>query len=630
MVSEAGDVQSFLAQHPPFNQLSESQLEYASNNVLVAFSKSGNKLALNISDPVASTVGMLIVRSGSLELRDKRGVLIDRLSSGDYFVPEALRDDAGDSPDAVVLEDCLYYELGDDALHSLAAANEEIAAIQKSGQKAVAETATQQGRRSTESTVQHAADKPVYIQRVRDTMSNVVISVAPDTSIRDAARLMNQHNISSLLIEDDRRLVGIITDRDFRIRVLAEGVPDNEPVRRVMTCDPMSIDLNTELHDAQLKMMAEGVRHLPVMDEQALVGMISQTDILRANNIEPVSLNFAINRAASVSELRVIARGIPPLIVKMVERDTLAVEVGKILTTLSDGLTRRLIKLAENRYGNPPCEYAWLAFGSQARQELALGSDQDNALLLPDSIGENDREYFDKFAAFINDALDLCGMPYCPGGIMAKNKQWRLSLSQWIRTFAKWIEEPSPKAVMHSSIFFDMRGIYGNAEFVAELQAEVLDRARKNTIFLAMLCDNALLHSPPLGFFKTFVLESDGEHNNTLNLKKRGTIPIVDIARMYALSVGNDTLNTIERLQAVHRAGVMSREMSESLIDAHEFIAGLRLDAQGKRYAAGHKADNYLDPTELSPLLRHQLKDAFNIVRDAQTAMKARFGGGVL
>ena len=205
-----------------------------------------------------------------------------------------------------------------------------------------------------------------------------------------------------------------------------------------------------------------------------------------------------------------------------------------------------------------------------------------------------------------------------------------MTLQDWQRCFSAWIEEPSPKAVMHSSIFFDMRCISGNKELVIELQEYVLQRARTNTIFLAMMCDNALLHSPPLGFFKTFVLETDGDHKNTLDLKKRGTIPIVDIARNYALSVGVPALNSIDRLHAIEQAGAMSREMSYSLIDAHEFIAGIRLEAQGKQYSAGLKADNYLDPKELSPLLRHQLKDAFNLVRQAQAAMKARFGGGVI
>ena len=461
-------------------------------------------------------------------------------------------------------------------------------------------------------------------------MSSNVVSTVPETSIREAAQLMNDRHVSSLLIVDDNNLVGIITDRDFRTRVLSAGVADTEKIEDIMTATPMCIDISSRLHDAQLKMMSEGVHHLPVLQDEKPVGIITPSDILRANNIEPLSLVRAINRAHDIKDLSIAAEGIPALVVRLIESDVRAVEVGKIITTLSDSITRRLLFLSEQKYGAPPCKYAWLAFGSQARQEQVLGSDQDNGLLLPDATTAEEAAYFEAFSGFVNDGLDACGMPYCPGDIMARNEKWRLTLKGWKDCFSHWIEEPSPKAVMHSSIFFDMRHIAGDATLTRGLRDYVLDRAQSNTIFLAMMCENALLHSPPLGFFKTFVLESDGDHNNTLELKKRGTIPIVDIARNYSLSAGLKPLNTIERLQAMAQAGVMSREMAYSLIDAHEFIAGIRLEAQGKQFRAGLKVDNYLDPTELSPLVRHQIKDAFHVVRDAQSAMKMRFGGGVI
>ena len=630
MVSEAGDVQTFLAQHPPFNHLSEKQLEFASNNIFVAFSKSGSELQARQSAADAYKVGMLIVRSGSLEVRSDKDVLIDRLSEGDYLIPGALARDSENKPHISVLEDCLYYELTDYAFQTLSAGSSEIAALGEDDKTRL----THVHSIVTDSDLHQHADqlsKDAYLtQKVKDNMSTGVVSTSPHTSIREAAQLMKQNHVSSLLIKDGKKLVGIITDRDFRTRVLAEGLSDQEKVEQVMTRSPMCIDVSSRLHDAQLKMMSEGVHHLPVLQDDDPVGIITPSDIMRANNIEPLSLVRAINRAVNIEELGLASEGIPALVVRLIERDVRAIEVGKIITTLADSTTRRLLVLSEQKYGKPPCEYAWLAFGSQARQEQVLGSDQDNGLLLPDDVSEQDAAYFEDFASFVNDGLDACGMPYCPGEIMAKNEKWRMTLKGWKARFAGWIEEPSPKAVMHSSIFFDMRHIAGKAELTKALRKNVLQRAQSNTIFLAMMCENALLHSPPLGFFKTFVLESDGDHNNTLELKKRGTIPIVDIARNYSLSAGLKPLNTIERLQAMEKAGVMSKEMAYSLIDAHEFIAGIRLEAQGKQFRAGVKVDNYMDPKDLSPLVRHQIKDAFHVVRDAQSAMKMRFGGGVI
>ena len=630
MVSEAGDVQTFLAQHPPFNHLTDKQLEFASNNIFVAFSKSGSELQSISKSDASYVVGMLVVRSGSLEVRTDKDVLIDRLSEGDYLIPGLLASDTGNKPRIFVLEDCLYYELTDYAFQTLSAGSSEIAALSEDDKTRL----THVQLTNADTDLQHHADqlsKDAYLtQHVKDNMSSGVVSTSPQTSIREAAQLMKQRQVSSLLITDGRDLVGIITDRDFRTRVLAEGVSDSEKVETVMTRTPMCIDVSSRLHDAQLKMMSEGVHHLPVIQDENPVGIITPSDIMRANNIEPLSLVRSINRAINIEELSLASEGIPALVVRLIERDVRAIEVGKIITTLADSTTRRLLTLSEQKFGAPPCDYAWLAFGSQARQEQVLGSDQDNGLLLPDDVSVDDAAYFKDFSGFVNDGLDACGMPYCPGEIMARNEKWRMTLKGWKACFAGWIEEPSPKAVMHSSIFFDMRHIAGKPELTKALRASVLKRAQSNTIFLAMMCENALLHSPPLGFFKTFVLESDGDHNNRLELKKRGTIPIVDIARNYALSAGLKPLNTIERLQAIEKAGKMSEEMAYSLIDAHEFIAGIRLEAQGKQFRAGVNVNNHLDPEDLSPLVRHQLKDAFHVVRDAQSAMKVRFGGGVI
>lgn len=636
MVSETGDVQVFLARHPPFNHLSEKQLEFASKNIFVAFSKSGSELPPNQLGNDNYKVGMFIVRSGSLEIKTNKGVLIDRLSEGDYLIPGLLIADTENNPRVFVLEDCLYYELTESAFVSLSAGSSDIAALSADNKMRLThvQPVDVYVDNDHDSELHRYADqlsKDAYLtQQVKDHMSNGVVCASAQTSIREAAQLMKENHVSSLLIKHEKNLIGIITDRDLRTRVLAEGVADSEKIEQVMTRSPMCIDVSSRLHDAQLKMMAEGVHHLPVMYEENPVGIITPSDILRANNIEPLSLVRAINRALNMEQLRLASEGIPALVVRLIERDVRAVEVGKIITTLADSTTRRLLVLSEQKFGKPPCDYAWLAFGSQARQEQVLGSDQDNGLLLPDGISAEDGAYFKDFSAFVNDGLDACGMPYCPGNIMAKNEKWRLSLKAWKVCFSRWTEEPSPKAVMHSSIFFDMRHIAGNSTLTKALRAYVLERAQSNTFFLAMMCENALLHSPPLGFFKTFVLESDGDHNNTLELKKRGTIPIVDISRNYSLSAKLKPLNTIERLHAIQQAGEMSKEMACSLIDAHEFIAGIRLEAQGKQYRAGVKVDNYLDPEELSTLVRHQLKDAFHVVRDAQSAMKVKLGAGVL
>jgi CBS domain-containing protein len=274
-----------------------------------------------------------------------------------------------------------------------------------------------------------------------------------------------------------------------------------------------------------------------------------------------------------------------------------------------------------------PVAWAWLGFGSQGRAEQALGADQDNALMLaPDYDESRHGDYFTALAERVCHGLAACGYRLCPGEIMAMNPGWRLSLPRWQETFAAWIDEPTPKALMHSSIFFDMRCIAGDPGLVEALHGDVLRRTADNSIFLACLYSNVMTHTPPLGFFRTFVLERSGEHEDRLDLKGRGIIPIVDIARLYALAAGVPEVNTIERLRALGGRGDLTLRDARALADAYEFISRLRLEHQGEQLKRGEAPDNYLDPGELSALRRDQLKEAFGLVRRSQKALGLKYG----
>ncbi len=613
MVSEVSDVQEFLAKQVLFQHLPDELIAAACGQSYTSFCRSGEPI------PLKNDVGLLVLRSGSLEVRNN-GELLDRLSEGDFLLPSVLLEHASQ---ASALEDCLYYELAAAAYQSLYNSDSDFSLLCKSYIRRFSENPAEEE--------DHSHSESVLLeQRVGDFMSSPAVCAPPSMSIRKAAKVMMDKNVSSLLIVEGDNLQGIVTDRDLRTRVLAVGLPDAMDIKAVMTPEPCTIGSNELLHRAQIKMMSAGIHHLPVVDSKRVAGLIGLSDIVRANNVEPLSLIGSVKHANSVSALVDISRQFPALVARLIERDTRSTEVGEIITSLTDGITRRLVELAQQELGEAPCEFAWLSFGSQARQEQVIGSDQDNAIILGDTYQPEHAVFFKKLAEFVNEGLSACGVLLCPGDIMARNDKWRLSLAAWKACFQQWIQAGSPKDLMHASIFFDMRHIYGEQTLSEKLQCHVLENAKKNTIFLVHMTDNALSHSPPLGFFKTFVLEKDGDHIHRLDLKKRGTIPIVDIARNCSLSAGIRAVSTVDRLKAIANAGVMSLSLVNSLLDAHEFIAGLRLDAQGKQYRAGETVDNYLDPKSLSPLMRHQLKDAFHLVRQAQSAMKSRFGGGLI
>ena len=284
-----------------------------------------------------------------------------------------------------------------------------------------------------------------------------------------------------------------------------------------------------------------------------------------------------------------------------------------------------MLRIAEQELGPPPCEYAWVAMGSQGRSEQSAKSDQDNALLLSNDAKEADDSYFAAMAKIVNDGLDACGYVYCPGDVMASNPKWRQPLRQWQQYFHKWITVPEQKALMHANIFFDLRCISGACRLVDELKQSIRDNARKNELFLALMAKNAMSYQPPLGFFRQFVLEKSGEHKNTLDLKLQGIMPIVEIARIRSLAAGELRITTRNRLNAAAFAGEISQADAASLSDALDFIEQLRIEHQSEQLRAGEKPDNHLAPERLSPLVRQNLKSAFSQIRISQAALLNRF-----
>ena len=357
--------------------------------------------------------------------------------------------------------------------------------------------------------------------------------------------------------------------------------------------------------------------------------MLTTTDLVRAQNNQPIFLIGEINRQHNLAGLVEISRKFPQLLHSLIASDARADQIGRILTLLSDALTRRLLILGETQMGKPPFEYSWMVFGSAGRMDQTAGSDQDNAMFLAQQPTTEQALYFKALSEFVCHGLDACGYIYCPGDIMAQNDQWRVSLSTWQDYFHRWVATPAPQALLHSTIFFDMRVVAGSVELFDLLQLQVLKQTKGNQIFIAAMAANAVASKPPLGFFGKFVLERDGEENKVLDLKHRGVALINDIARIYALAEGLTEVNTSARLDQLLGRKILSNKDVKNLKDAHEFIGHLRLKNQGAQVGSGKTANNYLKPRDISSLLRHQLKDAFEAVNSAQNGLKMKFTRGM-
>ena len=598
-------VAEFLHTVQPFNALGSGDLKWLARQLEVAYYPQGKSIF-----PSRPAPGLAIIRKGAVRLLDEQHKFLDKRSEGELFGHEIYFHGELKDYIAEAEEDCLLWQLSAESFKQLCEKYPLIGEYFSSLLKSRLSAATQ---------VTHA------VTQVRDLLKREPVLVNNDVSIRAAAQKMSAENVSSILIVRDQQLCGIVTDKDLRQRVLVEGLDTSLPVEMVMTVSPMSIAADADVDAALLIMMRENYHHLPIVDGARPLGLVTAGDILRAESEHPLRLVRDIHKKSSIDELLVLSRHLPSLFERMVSLGRGVEQIGRMVTHITDAFTVRLIQLAEQKLGPPPMVFAWVVFGSQAREEQTAKTDQDNGLVLEREAVGDEAGYFAKLSELVCDGLDQLGYVYCPGEIMALNVKWRVSLSRWKRYFDSWIDEPDPKSVMHSSIFFDIRCVHGDCALVNDLQQHVISRVQKNLIFRRFMADNALSHRPPLGFFRRFVQEDDGSHSEGLNLKHRGIVPITDLIRMRALEAGISEPNTFRRITLAVAAGVINENDASSLRDALILINRIRIYHQAKQMTAGEKPTNFVPPEQLSPLMRRNLKAAFMLVVEAQNALALRY-----
>ena len=368
-------------------------------------------------------------------------------------------------------------------------------------------------------------------------------------------------------------------------------------------------------------MVERRIGHIPIVEGATLLGIVTQTDLTRAQALSSADIVGRVAKSADADEMARATAEIPQLLVQLVDTGNRHEVVTRLITDIADTATRRLLALAEENLGPPPVPYLWLACGSQGRQEQTGVSDQDNCLILSDAAGEADMAYFHDLARFVAQGLDRCGYFFCPGDMMATNPRWCQPLRVWREYFQRWIAKPDPEAQMLASVMFDLRPIGGDEGLFASLQADTLGAASANSIFTAHMISNSLKHQPPLGLLRGLATIRSGDHRNQLDLKLNGVVPVVDLGRVYALQGQLRPVNTRARLEAAVAAGVVSHSGGADLLAAYDLIATTRLEHQVRQVKAGTRPGNYLDPSQLSDFERSHLRDAFVVVKTMQSSV---------
>ena len=611
MIRNMHDIAEFLAKTPPFDTLEPEEVERVAAACEIEFHAAGTTILLQAAEPPEH---VWIVRRGLVELVDHNRV-VDQLGEGEMFGHNTLL--TGELLGVAVrtVEDTLCYRLPGAIIRPVLA---RPAALRYLVHSAGGSYELRDSRTGSPDRVDPGQ------RLVRDLVPHSAVVCEPSTTVQRAATEMAAAGSSSVLVDLGDSL-GIVTDRDLRTRVVAAGAGPDTELREIMTAPARTVSADRTAGDVLLEMLDRGVRHFPVLDaKRNLVGVVADTDLMAVEARWPFHLRSAIRNADTREQLIETGRRLRPVVADLHKAGATASAIGRVMATVNDALTRRLIELTETALGPPPVPYTWFALGSYARGEAFPGSDADTAIAWDgDEADPAADAWLAQLAALVTSGQVSAGTAECGKGATASNRLFRRSISRWNQDVESWLENPGqPKAVILLSVIVDARGVWNGQLAEPRLNA-TFTHARRHPQMLRLLRQLALANRPPLGFVRGLVVEHDGRHRGQLDIKTGGLLPITDLARAAAMEAGVASASTAARLDAAEAAGTLPARDVAVLRDAFTLFADLRMEHQIAQLDAGEPLDDHIAPSALSPLTRTYLKEAFRAVARIQRGVES-------
>mgnify|MGYP000979619523 CR=1 FL=1 len=622
----AGNTIAFLKNHAPFNKMKPDALRNFAEKAQLAFYPAGSEIV----GPDSGNVRFFyLIESGKVQARQSGEVTVTEysvlsLSAGESFPIGAVTAGRPSTNSYTAVDDTFCYQLPAENFMELMVSSPEFNLFCT---QYIASLLNQSRQQLQLQFAQKASEQQSLNSPLAGIGSRSPVTVPPDTPLRTALETMSQAGVGSLVIAgEDRKPVGVFTRSDLLDRVVLVDLPLTAPISQAMSATPFMLEEHATAYDAMLAMASNGIRHVLVTDaEGKLTGVVSERDLFALQRVGLRQIRQAIESAENVESLQQSAADVRQLSFNMLAQGVGAEQLTQFISALNDALTRRVIQLNLENHNFEGIEWAWLAFGSEGRDEQTFSTDQDNGIVFTcddttalDSL----RQRFLAFALDVNNALDRCGFPLCKGNIMASNPQWCLSLNEWKEQFTNWVRMPHPDALLNATIFFDFRSLFGKAELADVMRRHLLSQTQANPMFLRAMAKNALDVEPPLGKIRDFLTDLEPGHPGKIDLKKYGSRIFVDVARIYALATGVHNTNSVQRLRLASQRLSIRNEEINAVLEGLDFIQFLRLRHQYLEGEPGIQGDNLINPDSLNELDRRILKESFRQARKIQTRLK--------
>ena len=472
------------------------------------------------------------------------------------------------------------------------------------------------------------SEENILFQPIKNYCRRDVATCDPEDSVLKVAGVMRDLKISSVIICESNNPVGILTDRDLRDKVVAQGIdPTTIIARSIMNSPLITVGESDFIFEALYRISKNGIHRICVVDQDdRLSGIITVTDIMRLQTRSPQKLVRDIDQAATLEELKSYHSQIQSLVLHLVGTGVPPRELVRMIALLNDQLLLRLIDLLRARQFSDLTEkFAFVVMGSEGRREQTLTTDQDNAIIYSDDLTTDEVAEVKAFSEELIDALIEIGVPPCPGGIMAKNEFWRRSFTEWGEVLNHWLTSPLPANILNGSMFFDLRTVYGDASLEKGLKERLAKHFSQEKMFLTHSAANILRFKPPLGLFGGIKVEHGEEHRGQLDIKKAGIFAITEGVKALAMESGIMDGGTRERLSALVDLGVFNRKMAENLEASYNFLVFLRLRCQVDSIRADNEPSNYITLTKLNHMEKGRLKLSFEEVNEFQEFLRVHF-----
>ncbi|WP_264521462.1 DUF294 nucleotidyltransferase-like domain-containing protein [Flavobacterium sp. N1994] len=629
--SVAENIANFLKEYAPFSYLTHVELLQVATSIGVV-NLDKHKTLFQINDKLHDS--FYVVASGVINLSviaDAEETLLNKCYPGDVFGLRPFFAKNNYMMTAKAREDSIVYAIPINSFKPFVAQNQQV--LDFLLESFATNTRNpfdkeNRGRLLTDNVYgENQQNEIQYFQSL--AYNKTPLKVAITSIVKDVAQLMTENLMDNAVITEQNYPIGIITDTDFRSKIANGRFPLISTIDKVMSSPVITVPENVSVAEAQLLLLKHNVSHLCVTvdgsDKSEVKGIISEHDLIVAQANNPGVLIKEIKRSLSPKELKLVREKLTELIQTSIAKNIPLPHIYNISGEIITAIIKRSIELAILDLGSPPARFAWFSIGSQGRKEQFLLTDQDSILVFEDVAAENYRDvkdYFLKLAKRATSILEKVGYQFCPNGHMASNMLWCKSLSDWIKQYNNWMKTPGEKSNDISSIFFDYEIVFGESKIEDALNDLIFKNSRNNALFFDYLGNDALRKNPPLNFFKKFNLEEEGENKGKFDIKNRAIMPLVDAARLFAISLNLKGINnTYLRFKQLAIADPKFSEIYLNCADAFLILSKFRTLEGLKNDTSG----DYINVEEMSKVDKERLKNALSPMKELEELIKDKF-----